>query len=168
MSVQSMVEISRRCPKAKLVILGVGEQQEMLRNDVARLGLEGKVVLKFEFLPEEERIRYYAASDICVFPSKYEPFGIVCAEAMAMGKPVVVGARDVSGFREQVIPSGPDQCGFHINPYDPSDIAQYVQILLEYEEIRKKFGDNGWKRVLESFTWSKVAENTLRVYNELM
>jgi len=164
---QSMPEILSRVPKAKLVIVGIGDQQELLKHEVSRLGIEDKVVLKYEFLPEEEKIKFYAASDVCIFPSKYEPFGIVCTEAMSMEKPVVVGARDVSGFREQVVPSGTYQCGFHINPYDPSDIAKFVSILLEDEELRKRCGENARKRVLELFTWQKVAENTIRVYNEV-
>ncbi len=164
---QSMPEILSGVPKAKLVIVGVGNQQDMLRHDVSRLGLEDKVILQYEFLPEEEKIKFYAAADVCVFPSKYEPFGIVCTEAMAMGKPVVVGAKDVSGLREQVIPSGPNQCGFHINPYDPSDIAKFVIMLLEDEELRKRCGENARKRVLEVFTWRKVAENTIKVYSEI-
>jgi len=168
MLLQSMPEILSRVPKARLAIVGVGNQQEMLKHDVSRLGLEGKVILKFEFLSEDEKIKYYVASDVCVFPSKYEPFGIVCTEAMALGKPVVVGARDISGLREQIINSGPNQCGFHINPYDPSDIAKFVVILLEDEELRKRCGENARKRVLEIFTWRKVAENTIRVYNEIV
>jgi len=164
--IHSMPEILSRVPKTKLVIVGLGDQQELLKYEVSRLGLESKVILKYEFLPEEEKIKFYAASDVCVFPSKYEPFGIVCTEAMSMGKPVVVGARGISGFREQVIPSGPNQCGFHINPYDPSDIAKFVSILLEDEELRKKCGENARKRVIEVFTWRKVAESTIKVYEE--
>ena len=166
--VQSMPEILSRVPKAKLVIVGVGDQQELLKHEVSRLDIENKVILKYEFLPEEEKIKLYAASDVCVFPSKYEPFGIVCTEAMSMGKPVVVGARNISGFREQVVPSGPHQCGFHINPYDPSDIAKFVSILLEDEELRRRCGENARKRVLDLFTWQKVAENTIRVYKEVV
>ncbi|MEM2026614.1 MAG: glycosyltransferase family 4 protein [Candidatus Bathyarchaeia archaeon] len=164
----AMPEILSRVPKAKLVIVGVGEQEELLKEEVARLNLQDKVILKYEFLPEDMRIKFYAAADVCVFPSKYEPFGIVCTEAMSMGKPVVVGARGVSGLREQVIPSGPNQCGFHINPYDPSDIAKFVVILLEDDELRKKCGINARKRVLEMFTWKTVAENTIRIYREVV
>jgi len=164
----AMPEILSKVPNAKLVVVGVGEQEELLKNEVQRLKLEGKVIFKNEFIPEDLRIKYYAAADVCVFPSKYEPFGIVCAEAMSMGKPVVVGARGVSGMREQVIPSGPNQCGFHINPYDPSDIAKFVIVLLEDEDLRKKCGRNARKRVLEEFTWKNVAENTLRVYDEAL
>lgn len=166
--VLAMPEILSRVPKAKLVIVGVGEQEEMLKEEVARLNLYDKVILKYEFLPEDLRIKYYAAADVCVFPSKYEPFGIVCTEAMSMGKPVVVGARGVSGMREQVIPSGPYQTGFHINPYDPSDIAKFVTILLEDEGLRKRCGENARRRVLEMFTWRRVAENTIRVYKEVI
>jgi glycosyltransferase involved in cell wall biosynthesis len=164
----AMPEILARVPKAKLVIVGVGEQEDMLRNEVSRLNLKNNVILKYEFLPEDLRIKYYAAADVCVFPSKYEPFGIVCTEAMSMAKPVVVGARGVSGMREIVIPSGPNQCGFHINPYDPGDIAKFVTILLEDEDLRKRCGENARRRVLEAFTWRTVAENTLRVYNEVV
>ena len=166
--VQSMPEILSSVPNAKLVIVGVGDQQELLKYEVSKLGIEDKVILKYEFLPEDEKIKVYAASDVCVFPSKYEPFGIVCTEAMSMGKPVVVGARGVSGFREQVVPSGPNQCGFHINPYDPHDIAKFIIILLEDEDLRRKCGENARRRVLDLFTWQRVAENTVRVYNEVV
>jgi len=166
--VQSMPEILSSVPNAKLVIVGVGDQQELLKYEVSKLGIEDKVNLKYEFLPEDEKIKVYAASDVCVFPSKYEPFGIVCTEAMSMGKPVVVGARGVSGFREQVVPSGPNQCGFHINPYDPHDIAKFIIILLEDEDLRRKCGENARRRVLDLFTWQRVAKNTVRVYNEVV
>ncbi len=166
--VLAMPEILSRVPKAKLVIVGLGEQEDLLRNEVSRLNLKDKVILKYEFIPEDLRIKYYAAADVCVFPSKYEPFGIVCTEAMSMAKPVVVGARGVSGMREQVIPYGPNQCGFHINPYDPHDIAKFTTILLEDENLRRKCGANARKRVLEAFTWKIVAENTIRIYNEVI
>jgi len=71
-----------------------------------RLGLRGKVICRFEFASEVERILHYAAADLCVFPPLYEPFGVVSLEAIAMEKPVVVGAKGVVGFREQVVPSG--------------------------------------------------------------
>jgi glycosyltransferase involved in cell wall biosynthesis len=164
----AMPSILERFPKAKLVIVGVGEQKDMLKNEIKRLGLEKNVIMKNEFLPEETRIKYYAAADICAFPSKYEPFGIVCTEAMAMAKPVVVGAKGISGFREQIISSGPNQCGFHINPYDPIDVAKFLELLLEDESLRVKCGNNARKRALKEFTWEKVVENTLRVYNEVV
>jgi glycosyltransferase involved in cell wall biosynthesis len=154
-------------PKAKLVILGKGEEQKDIVETANRLGVEDRVVYRFEFVPEEERILHYAASDVCIFPSVYEPFGIVSLEAMSMGKPVVVGARGVVGFREQVIPSGPDQNGMHVNGEDPADIAWGIKEVLKDPKRAKQWGENGRKRVLEYFTWEKVAEQTIQIYQSL-
>jgi glycosyltransferase involved in cell wall biosynthesis len=110
--VQAMPTILQEYPKTKLVILGSGEEQTAIEETVNRLGIQQNVICKFDFISEEERILHYAASDACVFPSVYEPFGIVSLEAMAMAKPVVVGAHGVVGFREQVINAGPNQTEF--------------------------------------------------------
>ena len=156
-----MTQIIKEIPDAKLVILGVGEMEQMLIQMVRDLHLEENVMLHFRMVPEEERLLYYAASDVAVFPSKYEPFGIVCTEAMSMGKPVVVGARGTSGFREQVIPTGDGICGYHINPYDPLDIAKYVVDILKHPDLAATMGKNGRNRVLEQFTWEIASEKTL-------
>jgi len=124
------------------------------------------VKLSFEFISEEERIRHYAASDVCVFPSTYEPFGIVSLEAMSMAKPVVVGARGVVGFAEQVIPNGPQKCGLHVNGGDPNDIAWGLNEALHNDAEAKAWGENGRKRVLDTFTWDKAVAETLKVYEK--
>ncbi len=76
--VRAMTHVMEEIPEAKLVIVGVGEMDEMLGRMVHDLNLEENVILHFRMVPEEERLLYYAASDVAVFPSKYEPFGIVC------------------------------------------------------------------------------------------
>lgn len=166
--VLAMSHIIKEIPDAKLVILGSGDMQQMLNQMVHDHHLERNVILHFRMVPEEERLLYYAAADVCVFPSKYEPFGIVCTEAMSMAKPVVVGARGTSGFREQVIPYGDGICGYHINPYDPLDIAKFVVDILKHPDLAAMMGENGRKRVLEEFTWDSVSDKTLGVYQELI
>ncbi len=168
MLVRAMPGILAEIPDARLVILGVGDQEQQLNRMVRDLHLGEHVLLHFRMVPEEERILYYAAADLCVFPSQYEPFGIVCTEAMAMGKPVVVGARGTSGLREQVVPSGDGICGFHINPEDPADIARYAAIILKDHDLAARMGKNGRDRVLSAFTWEKAAADTLRVYQEVI
>ena len=83
---------------AWLVVLGAGELEQELRETFARSEGADRVVMRTEFIDEEERIAHYAASDVVVVPSTYEPFGLVAAEAMACGKPAVVGAQGVVGF----------------------------------------------------------------------
>ena len=166
--IMAMPHIISKIPKAKLVIVGVGDLQEYLSNLTKMTKLDEYVKFCFDFIPEEERIQHYAACDIAVFPSHYEPFGIVALEAMAMEKPVVVGAAGVSGMREIVICCGEEQCGYHIDTNNPSDIAWGVISALENPEKRKMLGKNGRKRVLAEFTWSKIAQKTVELYETII
>ena len=166
--IQAMPTVLRDYPQTKLVILGKGEEEKDIEETAARLGIRDNVICRFDFVPEQERILHYAAADLCVFPSVYEPFGIVSLEAMAMEKPVVVGAHGVVGFREQVVSSGPDQNGIHINGEDPADIAWGIKETLKDPQRAKTWGENGRKRVLQYFTWEKTAEQTLEIYETLI
>jgi glycogen(starch) synthase len=166
--IRAMPHVLEKVPNAKLVIVGLGDMRDYLERLVRNLNLQDVVKFRFEFIPEEERIAHYAACDVAVYPSLYEPFGIVTLEAMSMEKPVVVGATGVSGMREIVVTSGSDQCGFHINPNDPADIAWGIVNAIQDPEKKVQFGRNGRKRVLESFTWERAAERTIQVYKELL
>ncbi|MEM4238976.1 MAG: glycosyltransferase family 4 protein, partial [Nitrososphaerota archaeon] len=166
--VESMPHVLSEFPKTKLVILGKGDMEGELNGLIRGLGLSGRVILRSEFVSERERILHYAASDVCVFPSLYEPFGIVSLEAMAMERPVVVGARGVVGFREQVVPSGEKQCGIHVDGSNPLDIAWGIKEVLRYPDRAKLMGKNGRQRVLDEFTWEKAARRTLEIYSQLL
>lgn len=155
-------------PGVKLVILGQGDLEGSVKEMISRKGLEDRVKTCFEFVSEEERIRHLAACDIAVFPSKYEPFGIVALEAMAMEKPVIVGAGGVSGLREIVISSGENRNGCHVNGQDAADIFAWgLQPLLSMSAgEREEMGRRGRERVLEHFTWERIARQTVELYLE--
>ncbi len=166
--IMAMPNILQKIPKARLVILGIGDLQEYLTNLVKTMKLTDYVKFRFEFVPEEERILHYAACDVAIFPSLYEPFGIVVLEAMSMEKPVVVGAAGISGMREIVVPCGDEQCGYHVDPNSPADIAWGLTSTLEDAERRKWLGKNGRKRVLSDFTWDVIADRTLELYEQII
>ena len=84
-----------------------------------------------------------------------------------METPVVVGARGISGLKEQVVSSGPDRCGAHVNPDDPYDIAKFVIEMLKDDGLRKTLGKNARRRVLERFTLDQVAQNTIQIYKDV-
>jgi glycosyltransferase involved in cell wall biosynthesis len=111
---------------------------------------------------------HYAAADCVVLPSIYEPFGIVCTESMSMAKPTVVGARGTNGFREQIIPSGENQNGYHVNPFDPRDIAWGIKQVLQDKNHAILMGNNARKRVIDEFSWESVAKRTVDIYKEFL
>jgi glycogen(starch) synthase len=166
--VQAMTSVKKSIPKAKLVIVGTSDMQYSIEELAKTLKLEDRVKFRFEFISEEERIAHYAASDLCVFPSLYEPFGIVALEAMSMAKPVVVGATSGSGMREFVVPNGPDKCGLHVNPYEPNDIAWGITSALEDIQKAREMGKNGRRLVLETYNWDAVSSRTLKLYEDLL
>ncbi len=164
--VQAMPLVLKEFPNTKLLILGIGDMENELRSLADGLGIHDKVIMRTEFIREQERIRHYAASDVVVLPSLYEPFGIVCTEALSMQKPTVVGARGTNGMREQVVPSGDKQCGIHINPFEPKDIAWGIIQVLQSPDKGMQWGKNGRQRVLGEFNWDAVTKRTLAIYKE--
>jgi glycosyltransferase involved in cell wall biosynthesis len=71
-------------------------------------------------------------------------------------------------MREIVISTGQDQCGFHVNPNDPIDIAWGIINSVQDPQRKLQLGQNGRKRVLQEFTWDEIAKKTLKLYNELL
>jgi len=166
--VEAMPYVLRDYPGARLLVIGQGDLYDYLVQLASKLNVMGHITLINKFLSDEEKVAYYAACDVAVFPSLYEPFGIVALEAMSMERPVVVGARGCSGLREVVIPSGANQCGIHVNPQDPKDIAWGIDAVLSSQDRGRWMGVNGRKRVLENFTWDHATLRTLKVYEEIV
>jgi glycogen(starch) synthase len=165
--IMSFPDVLKDYPRTRLVIIGKGEQYEDLIRMADRLGIQEKVTIISDFISEPERLASYYLSDLCVFPSISEPFGIVSLEAMSMKKPLVVGASGINGFKEQVIPSGPDQTGVHVDGRSPTDISWGIKEILRDDNHARQWGENGRKRVENYFTIEKVAEQTLEIYKEL-
>jgi len=166
--IKAMPSVLGDFPDTKLVMLGIGDLENDLRLLINHLGLNDRVIMRTEFVSEQERILHYAAADTVVLPSLYEPFGIVCTEAMSMAKPVVVGAKGTSGMREQVVASGEKQCGIHMNPYKPEDIAWGIKQVLESKEKSIQMGKNARERVIEQFNWDIITNRTLEIYKEFV
>jgi glycogen(starch) synthase len=166
--VRALPLVLKDFPNVKLLILGIGDMEKEIRSIADELGIHDKVIIRAEFVSEEERIRHYAAADVVVLPSLYEPFGIVCTEALSMAKPTVVGARGTNGMREQVVPSGEKQCGIHVNPFEPKDISWGIIQVLQSSDKGIQWGKNGRQRVLDEFSWDAVTKRTLDIYKEFI
>lgn len=116
-------------------------------------GLLGHDVLPF----------YYAASDVCVIPSYYEPFGLVAIEAMACGTPVV--ASDVGGLKFTVVP---EETGLLVPPQDTAAFAAAIDRILTDELWATKLRTQGSHRVRQNFTWTEVAVQLSNLYRRLL
>ena len=166
--VKAMPSVLEDFPNTKLVVLGIGDLEWPLKHMAEEFNIKDNIIFRTEFIDEPERILHYAASDCVVLPSIYEPFGIVSTESMSMAKPTVVGARGTNGFREQIIPDGEEQSGFHVNPFEPKDIAWGIKQVLSDKKKAEWMGQNARKRAIDTFSWEKVAKRTLDIYSEFI
>jgi glycosyltransferase involved in cell wall biosynthesis len=90
-------------------------------------------------------------------------FGIPTAEANASGVAVVTSR--IAGLPE-VVEHG--KTGLLVPPGDPSALADAIIRLLEDDRLRRSMGDAGRRRVLQYFTWDRIAQDLLNHYDALM
>jgi glycosyltransferase involved in cell wall biosynthesis len=113
------------------------------------------------FVPHDELERLYGRAAVVACPSHREGFGIVCAEAMAHGLPVVAG--DVGGLRDLVVH---EETGLLVPPRDVAALRVALERLLADRELRRRMGQAGRARIAEHFTWQRFADETLRAYRD--
>ncbi|MCC5900256.1 MAG: glycosyltransferase [Phormidium sp. BM_Day4_Bin.17] len=106
---------------------------------------------------------YYAAADVCVVPSHYEPFGLVAIEAMACGTPLVASA--VGGLQYSMIH---EETGLLVPAQDDEAFAAACDRILANPTWRNELGEAARQRVLDEFSWQGVAEHLSQVYDELL
>lgn len=114
----------------------------------------GRRVYFLGFVPDEELYRQYALCDIYCSPSLSESFGIIFAEAMAYGKPVI-GCR--AGGMPEVITEG--ETGLLAEPGDVASLVSCLEKLITDAPLRKRMGEAARKRYESSFTLQHYAES---------
>lgn len=142
----------------KLLVIG-GDNPTRYIDLARKSGVEKNII--FAGTTPEVR-KYYASSDAFVFPTRYEPFGLVIAEAMATGIPVITSK--IAGAAE-LMRDGYDGLLLK-NPTDASEIADKIKFLFENEKLRKEIGKNA-RKTLENYSWDKVARKTMDVFEEV-
>ncbi|UNC93425.1 1,4-alpha-glucan branching protein domain-containing protein [Candidatus Contubernalis alkaliaceticus] len=160
--VEAIPEIVREYPAVKFVIAGRGPYGEELQKKVKKLGVEDRVVFP-GFVKDRQRNRLYACADVAVFPSRYEPFGIVAIEALAARVPVVVG--DTGGLAE-IVADGVE--GLTFPPGDSSSLAFCILKLLTQVDLCRRLCDQGWQKVISLYNWGIIAGQTHEVYQEIL
>lgn len=167
--VRAVGESQFRSGKLQLIIGGGsrpghsdGMERSRIENIVAELGMSDFTTLPGR-LSQEILPYYYAAADVCVVPSHYEPFGLVAIEAMASKTPVV--ASDVGGLQFTVVP---EETGLLAPPQDVAAFSAAIDRILGNPQWRDELGQAARKRVETKFSWDGVASQLAQLYTQLL
>jgi len=145
--------------RVRLLVVGPGDV-EAYRRFAAERRVQGRVT----FVSHTRDIAaYYAASDLFVFPTLYEPFGLVIIEAMAGGLPVITSRLAAAA---DYIDDGVSGILLE-TPHQPQEMASKVGLLLADSGLRDTTGRRG-REVAERFSWDEVARRTLDAYQAAM
>lgn len=139
-----------------------GKERDRIEGIVAELGMSDFTTFPGR-LGDDILPAYYAAADVCVVPSHYEPFGLVAIEAMASGTPVV--ASDVGGLQFTVLP---EETGLLAPPKDDAAFAVAIDRILSNPDWRNQLGKQARVRVEEKFSWDGVAHQLSDLYIKLL
>jgi len=148
-------------PKTRFVIVGGGKNSHLI-NQAEALGIKDKVNFA-GFVSEDDLRKLYGVADVAVFPSLYEPFGIVALEAMATCTPVITS--DIGGFRE-VIRHGENGLQAWANNAD--SLAWGIVEVFEKPREAQIRAEIALKELKTSYSWAKIAKETLKVYRECL
>jgi glycosyltransferase involved in cell wall biosynthesis len=124
-----------------------------------RCGMESRL-RHVEFIPEEDLLLLYNACGLFVYPSLYEGFGLPVIEAMACGTPVVC-----SGVTS--LPEIAGDAALFFDPLSVEEMTQRVAGAMSDAALREELRRAGKARAA-SFSWRKTAEETLRVFREIL
>ncbi len=152
----------------------IGREMEagVARAAAGRVG----VIWISEMLPRPATIQLYTHAAVFCCPSVYEPFGIINLEAMACETAVV--ASKVGGIPEVVLP---EQTGLLVDAglvpgaFEPAEPAAFSRALAAAinrlagdEALRRRFGAAGRERVVDHFSWDRIAQTTIALYQSLL
>jgi glycosyltransferase involved in cell wall biosynthesis len=148
--------VKERFPRVRFIVVGDGPLRKELETLSITLGIEGDVV----FTGWQENVAGYIADmDIFCLTSRWEGFGIILLEAMAMNIPVV--ATRVGGVPE-IVDDG--KGGILVSPRKPEEIADGLCLLLSDADMRKRMGAHNTERVKAVFGVREMADKYQMVY----
>lgn len=165
MVLKSLPKVLEEVPDAIYLIVGDGEQKQNLKELVDKLDL-GEHVIFTGRVPDKELPEYYNACNIFIMPSReigsdIEGFGIVFLEASACSKPVIGGrSGGVSDAVEDKV------SGILVDPLNVDEISKTLITLLIDDELARRLGRQGRKRVEEEFDQLVMANKIAQVFRD--
>ena len=152
-AVDALAVLSDR--SSRLIVVGKGSIRSF-RDRAVRLGVDGRITW---LGPRPDIERWYAAADVVVLPSRYEPFGNVHLEALASGVPVVASA--AAGGAEVIVDGG---SGAVVDPCDAGAVATALGRLRERDPAELA---EAARRAAEPFTFGAQVAGFARIYRRI-
>ncbi len=147
-------------PNIKLLIVGSGPDEEMIRQEVTNLGLDNQVIFvgyQFDTAP------FYKLMNVFCIASQREGFGLVAAEAMLHQLPVI--ATRVGGLQNIVVDG---ETGILVKPNQPKEISNAIKKMYGEIELLEKFASNGYDRAINHYTEERYVGDVIKLYGELL
>lgn len=158
--ISAMPKILANYHDSKLIIAGKGGMLDELKAQVNSLGLGNKVYFTGHLASKDVQ-KMYKCADVSVFPSTYEPFGIVALEAMLSGTPVVVS--DIGGLNE-IVDHGIN--GMKSYAGNANSLADSILSLLFDPKLCDTVTQNAKAKVKAEYNWTKIADSTHLAYEK--
>ncbi|MBR3883090.1 MAG: glycosyltransferase family 4 protein [Clostridia bacterium] len=158
--IAAMPKILAHYNDAKLIVAGKGGMIDELKAQVNALGLGNKVYFT-GYLGSKDVQKMYKCADVSVFPSTYEPFGIVALEAMLSGTPVVTS--DIGGLNE-IVDHGIN--GMKSYAGNANSLADSILTLLYDPKLCDTVTRNAKLKVKTEYNWTKIAQDTHFAYEK--
>jgi UDP-glucose:(heptosyl)LPS alpha-1,3-glucosyltransferase len=155
---QHVIAQLRHFPDATLLVMSRSDTATA-RNLADGLGVTGQVMFHG---PIDDLTDVYRAADVFVYPSEYDAFGLVVAEAMASALPVVVGSE--IGAAEWITHG---QNGLLCNPADPASLHQQLHSIHADPARAARLG-RAARRTVEEHSWDSCAAATLGIYERVV
>ncbi len=154
--IRALAEVRKTIPEARLVIVGTGPEEVVLKKLAVKLGLKDNIVFK-GFVPRyEDVLKIMKSSHMACMPSIVEGFGIIIAEAMALKIPYV--ASDIPAFREA---SRNGSGGLLFKPGDVKELSEKIVDVLSGKVT-------GGVSFISEYDWGNVAQKVAEVYQGVL
>lgn len=160
--IEAIPKVLHYHPATKFIIAGTGPFENELKQRAAQLGIANRIYF-VGYVNDQTRNSLYHFADVAVFPSLYEPFGIVALEAMAAKTPVVVS--DNGGLGE-IVEHGVN--GMKAYTGNANSLADNILHFLMDPVSAKKIRERAYQDVVNKYDWSGIAKQTRQVYKEVV
>ncbi|MGV8146112.1 MAG: glycosyltransferase [Alkaliphilus sp.] len=142
----------------KFFVIGIGSREKIIKKMAKELGIDHSIIFT-DFVDNVKEV--IKQMDICVLTSTNEAFGLALTEAMVLEKPII--ASKLEAIVEVVA-----EAGLYFTPRNPGMLAEKLRLLISDEEMRKKLGEIGRKRVIELYDVKMMVHELEEMYEEII